>query len=250
MRLAAKGPKAHNLAMDLLPLLLAPASDVLRSGPHRDTFAWQIEGGETIIVKRYSSRRVGEAVRQRLLGRDSSSPGEHEYEVLCSLRELQIRVPRPLGTCTEGPRSLVAMERLAPLVTLREHLTANPQAAEDLLPRVLDLVTRFHGAGWYHRDLYLDHLVLAGAGEELYLIDLERARRDPRPRRRWFVKDLAALWHSTPAAVSGRSALRFLSRWLDAHGVDGRRARRGWLRSVLAKERRMAAHTPRGGTSF
>lgn len=222
----------------------------LRVGPGRVTFVWTDSAGRACIVKRYAGQRLAESLRERLAGRDPRSPARREYEALLELSAVGVRVPRAVALHEQDGLSLVVMERLEPLVSLREVLTADPARASELLQPTLELVRRFHRAGWYHRDLYLDHLVLAGERGQLALIDLERARRDARPRRRWFIKDLAALWHSTPRGVDTRVALRFVAAWLDGHGVRGRRRRRQWLRAIQAKARRMAAHVPRGGTSF
>jgi hypothetical protein len=159
-------------------------------------------------------------------------------------------VPRALSWSAErtGPlrlarRSRVEMERIEHAETLRERLAhAAPAERRALGERLLALVLRLHQAGWYHRDLYLQHFVLRG--EELVLLDVGRARRGQRVRARWFEKDLAALLHSTPRTVPVRERLRFLVRYLAARGIPRRRA---WLRSILRRERRMAAHVPRHG---
>ncbi|MFT7543099.1 MAG: tRNA A-37 threonylcarbamoyl transferase component Bud32 [Gammaproteobacteria bacterium] len=237
-------------ASALSELARLAVSEPLRSGPDRETFIWEAPGGVSRIVKRYDSRRWREALRERLAGQDPRSPGRREYETLLELEQAGVSVPRPIACHEEGALSLVVMELLEPLVSLRDRLQQNPELAAQSFEPVLELVQRFHGAGWYHRDLYLDHLVLVGEPERLALIDLERARRDRHPRRRWFIKDLAALLVSTPDEVEPRLCLRFLSRWLDHHGVQGRRIRRRWLHAVQAKARRMAAHVPHGGTSY
>lgn len=231
-------------------LLTAEPEGLLREGPGRQTFPWRFADGALGIVKRYRGDRSPGGLLDRLPWRSSQTPGIDEFETLRELQAHGVSVPAPIASHRSGSTSLVVMEHLEDLVSLRDHLKSCPGEAARLFPPVLELVTAFHGAGYYHRDLYLDHLVLAGAERRLVLIDLERARKDPRPRRRWFIKDLAALWHSLPAEVSRTWALRFLVRWLDAWGVTGRAARRRWQKAILAKEARMAKHTPRGGTSY
>jgi hypothetical protein len=139
------------------------------------------------------------------------------------------------------------MERVRHGSTLRDACRADPVgAARAWLVPLAELVARLHARGWYHRDLYLQHVVLAeqGAGERLVLLDVGRARRDQRPRRRWFVKDLAALAHSAPQGVGARDRLRFLSRYARWRRL-GRDERRALARAVLSKALRMAAHAPR-----
>ena len=85
----------------------------------------------------------------------------------------------------------------------------------------------------------------------LCLLDVGRARKEPAPRERWFVKDLAALYVSAPGSISPRERLRFLAGWLTHRRAarpdlrDRRSQLRRWSRVVVAKGRRMAQHAPR-----
>ncbi len=207
---------------------------VLRSVPGRET----LELGPRVV--KHSTERWG-------LGR---SPGAIEYENLRGLARDGIPVPRALSWSAQrsGPLGLarcsqVEMERIEHEDTLRERLArATPAERRALADRLLALVLRLHEAGWYHRDLYLQHFVLRG--EELVLLDVGRARHGRSVRARWFEKDLAALLHSTPRSVPVRERLRFLLRYLDARGIATRGA---WLRAILRREQHMAAHRPRHG---
>jgi len=207
---------------------------MLRRAPGRETFLGRGPAGEPAVIKRYDGRA-----------------GLVERENLVALARAGLPVPAALGARARGRSSLVAMAFVPHAQTLRD-LAAEVAPAERArrAGELLDLVVALHGAGWYHRDLYLEHFLVRADDGRLVLIDVGRARRRRRPRRRWLVKDLAALLHSTPPAVGPRERLRFLARYLDARGVEGRRARRRWLRAVVAKERRMAAHPPRFGRSF
>jgi RIO-like serine/threonine protein kinase len=207
---------------------------VLRSLPGRET----LELG-SCVVKRCTERWG--------LGR---SPGAIEYENLLALARDGIPVPRALswsaertGTLRLARRSQVEMERIEHEETLRERLfRAAPDERRTLSARLLALVVRLHEAGWYHRDLYLQHFVLRGG--ELVLLDVGRARHGRSPRARWFEKDMAALLHSCPRSVGPRERLGFLLRYLRARKIAARRA---WLRAILRREARMAAHVPRHG---
>ena len=220
--------------------LRAQPGEFLRRVPGREAFLWPGDAGTAVVIK-----RVCEQLALRL-----RSPGAIEYENLRSLRADGIPVPRALGWSArrEGPlglarRSVVAMERIEHAHTLRERLFhASPAERRVLGARLLALVVRLHASGWYHRDLYLQHFVLRG--EELVLLDVGRARHEHAPRARWFEKDLAALLHSTPRNVCVHERLRFLLGYLGARGITRRRE---WLRAILRREGRMAAHTPRAG---
>lgn len=220
----------------------AQPAEFLRRVPGREAFLWAGAAGATLVVK-----RVHEPFALGL-----RSPAAVEYENLRGLERAGIPVPRALGWSARraGPLGLsrcsaVAMERVEHAETLRERLArATPAERGALAERLLALVLRLHQAGWYHRDLYLQHFVLRG--EELVLLDVGRARHRRSPRGRWFEKDLAALLHSTPRSVPVRERLHFLARYLAARGI---RRRRRWLRAILRRERHMAAHVPRHGES-
>ena len=128
--------------------------------------------------------------------------------------------------------------------TLREELgTGDATRRRARLAALGELVARLHAAGWYHRDLYLHQVVVRPDGE-LCLFDLGRARRERRPRVRWFVKDLAALLASAPPAVTRAERLRFLAGWLTGTGRAPGELR-PFARRVMAKAARLAAHAPK-----
>ncbi len=122
-----------------------------------------------------------------------------------------------------------------------------PDAAQRRLARDLGaLVRRMHGLGYWHRDLYLCHVFAEpiGDGFALSLIDLGRLGHKARPRKRWFVKDLAALWHSLPRETVRAATI---GEFLRAYAGDAGRLRelRTLVRRVRRKARRMARHVPK-----
>jgi len=217
----------------------------------RETFAWP--GRPEWIVKRTIGGEARDYWFERFRG-SARSPARREAETLAALGREGLRVPRPLAWVEEraavghprrAGRSALVMERIEFTESLRTCVEHAPRSVRDDLSRRLGaLVARLHGRGWIHRDLYLQHVVVAADGE-LVLLDVARARQSDAHRRRWFVKDLAALQASTPAVVSRAERARFLARWLAARGVEGREPTRRWTRSVLAKARRLGAHRPR-----
>lgn len=228
-------------------LEVRPASP-LRSVPGRETFVWPEDGEPVAVVKRTRGVPWRDRWYERSRGTGQRSPGRREYDNLVGLAADGIRVPRGLGWA-EGAdrRSLVVMEYVPHDQDLREWLgTAGERGLREVLPRLVSLVSRLHERGWYHRDLYLQHFLPLERGE-LLLLDLGRARREGAPRRRWFVKDLGALLHSTPERVLWSWRLRFLARYLDARGIVGRGQRRRWAREVESRRRKLAGHVPRFG---
>lgn len=214
----------------------------LRRLPTREVFCLPGPHGAQLVAKRSRESWAGSA----------ASPAAQERAILEALRQLGIAVPRPLAHAErrEGPlqvarRSVLLLEWVAHEQTLRERLrSCDPREMRHWARELAAMVVRLHSTGWYHRDLYLQHFVLSN--EQLVLLDLGRARQTQLLRERWFIKDLAALIHSTPRAVSLRARLEFWVRYARGRGL-GRRARARLLRKAQAKERRMAGHRPKYG---
>lgn len=243
----------HVSELDARRLLDMQPVELLRVMPGRETFLARAEVGcdgaaGTVVVKRARHTPWREIVHERLRGRSPRSAGRREFEVLEALARLSLRVPRALAWCeAHDGRSLVVMEHVQHRETLRERVAAaGAEERAALAHDLLACVVRLHTAGWIHRDLYLQHfLVREREGEpEIVLIDVGRARHAGRTGRRWLVKDVAALAHSTPKNVTSRERLRFLACYLDGIGMRVRSERRRFARDVESKRARMAAHVP------
>lgn len=111
-----------------------------------------------------------------------------------------------------------------------------------LIREVAGLARRMHAAGLCHQDFYLGHLFLDGAGA-LYLIDLQRVRRDRKVPRHFIVKDLGQLNYSADLTgkFSKTDRMRFLLPYLGTAslGPEGKRL----ARAIMAKTERIARHT-------
>ncbi len=222
--------------------------------PGRETFPWP--GRSEWIVKRVHGGEARDHWHDRLRG-GSRSAARREAENLLELDRLGVKVPRPLLWVEEGDarkrpalrgRSALVLETVLHSESLRQRLArSSPAEVRRWASELLDLVGTLHRSGWVHRDLYLEHLVLGP--DSLVLLDCARARRLGFVRRRWLVKDLAALLHSAPASVSRAERLRFLAAWLarvePGSARNARAARRRWARAIISKARRLAAHRPR-----
>jgi hypothetical protein len=110
--------------------------------------------------------------------------------------------------------------------------------------KLADVVRRLHRGGLCHRDLYTCHVfadVRADGQVSFRLIDLQRMLRVWIIRRRWFVKDLAALGASVPRGLISRTdRMRFLKAYLGPE--TSRHERKRWWRDVGAKADRMMRH--------
>lgn len=250
--LRAREPRA---ALDAL-FALAPVdpSAWLRRIPGRETLlvsndlaGW--EHGDA-VVKRFTGDNARDRWFERLHRVDPRSPARREAENLAELVAAGFAVPRPLAWYEERGargRSALAMECVDHDETLRMRLgRASASERRAWIELAAEFVARFHTAGWYHRDLYCEHLVLpAREPAPLVMLDLGRARRQTRPRARWFVKDLAALLHSCPSEVTQGERLRFLARYSAARGVERGSDRRELAHAVQLKAARLARHAPR-----
>jgi tRNA A-37 threonylcarbamoyl transferase component Bud32 len=240
------GPDTAFAARDFLGVEVA---SWLRRTQGRETFSSGPTAGSPAgcIVKRTSLPERG--WMRPFRSRAARAAGRREHENLVALDRAGVLVPRAMGWASDdggehGPVSVVVMERIPHTGTLRDELEhADARLRRARSAELLDLVVRLHGQGFHHRDLYLQHFLVRAGDGALVLIDVGRVRRGRRAR--WLVKDLAALLHSTPEAVTSRDKLRFAAGWLDARGITRRGARRRFLRAVERKRARIAAHVPR-----
>jgi len=119
-----------------------------------------------------------------------------------------------------------SLERWVPAAVPPPREESDRRGRRALLDALARFVGRFHAAGFVHRDLYLCHVFLTAADSTGYpdlradpepfaLIDLQRVFQPRFRKRRWVVKDLAALAYSAPAdRISRWERLRFLCRYV------------------------------------
>lgn len=203
--------------------------------------------GSAVFVKRYDYSPAGEWLRGALKLNPPIYSGPREHDNLRALAAAGLRVPLPLASGERDERgrrrSFVALAQLAgePLDALPRPPT--PAARRAQVHALADLVARLHGAGFWHRDLYLCN-VFSDERLGLGLLDCERVdHRDGGPPLRWRVKDLAALDYSAPDAT-GSERLRFLRRYLGLARLDP--AAHRLARAVRRKARRLARHGRKG----
>ncbi|MEE9543046.1 MAG: lipopolysaccharide kinase InaA family protein [Thermodesulfobacteriota bacterium] len=114
-----------------------------------------------------------------------------------------------------------------------------------LIDGVAKLASSLHRAGFNHKDLYLTHILAKfeePAGYSLKLIDLQRVEHRTSGRRRWLVKDIAALNYSSPAEIITRTdRLRFYKAYTARQKLG--KAERAFIKSVTEKTARIAVHT-------
>ncbi|MCE9594672.1 MAG: lipopolysaccharide kinase InaA family protein [Planctomycetes bacterium] len=223
----------------------------LRRVPGRETFFVPDDGA--FVVKRSVGIDAREWWHERLHRGRVRAPATIEAENLAELAAAGFPVPRAIAAHVDarafgvGVRSVLVMERVAHDADLGSALAeASSERRRAWLVELAELVARLHRAGFYHRDLYFQHVVLPRerrASSSFVLLDCGRVRRERAPRERWFVKDLAALAHSRPSAVGDREWREFVAHYVEARGASlGLEA---LLAAIESKRARLASHAPR-----
>ncbi len=228
----------------------------VRVAGHRHTFRLEA-GGEVFYLKvhyraHWQHRWLGWVLRTR-------SPARCEWDNLRAMRRAWFDVAEmvavgdaPIAPGRACPSFLVLRE--VPGKQLDQLLEPGweglgglpgPEARSRVIRDVAGMVRRLHANGFYHRDLYLAHLIVTEDERwgRPFLIDLQRVEQRFPPRRRWLVKDLAAMAYSAPPSVSRGDRLRFLLQYLCKSRVDPMVRR--WVRDIEAKVARMRQHQPK-----
>jgi hypothetical protein len=212
------------------------------------------------VLKRHRGGASRDAWFEMLHRGPLRSPARREAENLAGLALAGVSVPAPLAYWESSPRGLTApgsrfwgslllMEYLPHRETLHDLVWAGDSRARPLLGELAGIVGDMHGAGWYHRDLYMEHVILSERG--LAILDAGRARQQARPLARWFEKDLAALWTSRSPELPKRANMQFLYRWGQTFGMHtlGRGLTvdelRCWLPRIGRRGKKLLAHAPR-----
>jgi hypothetical protein len=211
-----------------------------------------------LYLKRFLRPPVEAQVARMLLGAWRHSTAWLEWNNILRLQAAGVPTMRPIAFAEKMAGfwelgSLLCTEQV-PGESLEKWLPAGwPAAARTFGPawrkravaELAQLVRRIHQANLCHRDLYTSHIFVRVEPDGrtcFYLIDLQRMFRLGLRKRRWRVKDLAALAASAPEGLISRTdRVRFLLAYL-----GGRAAQQSewktWWRNVEAKGRRMMRH--------
>ena len=211
---------------DLLRWAAAAEGEVFRKVKGRATLRVQI-GGKPYFLKRHLGVGWLEILKNWMVGKRPVLGAENEYRACRHLAARNLPAPRVAAFATEGGnparrRSFVLCEELSGHDSLEAvaaqwvHQPPSPLARRRLILAVARFVRRLHEAGVAHRDLYICHLMLdrqqwAQGEARLAVLDLHRARLQPKLSAYWRKRDLAALLFSTlDLDLPALSRLRFL----------------------------------------
>ncbi len=230
-----------------------------RTHANRDNFhiVLSVEEGEyDFFLKRHRGFELKEALKFLMTRSPFRTAGAREWDNVLRLSAMGIRTARPVAFGQKRLlffelRSFVITERIGGGVPfddyVKEHLTVGLPAERLREKRALlwdlgDLVRRLHRAGYTHMDLYLNHFFVSDTPEGdkmLYLIDLQRLAKRWVFRKRWVVKDLAAILYSARTLPLTRTDLaRVLVAYFD--GAISQADRR-LVQAAISRARRLAA---------
>lgn len=217
-------------------------------------------GARRFFLKRHTGpARWGDRFRAWYSG-FSAAWGRKEWEVIQAFQREGIATLTPVAAgerVTGGRReSFVMTEALEGFKSLESLVAARfappidpPALAEKrgVIRQVAALTRRLHRAGFNHRDWYLCHIFARRESDgswQLRALDLQRVDHRRWLRRRWIVKDLAALNYSAPPGiVTAGDRARFLKAYLgDQRAL---REHRALIRAVVRKTARIRQHDAR-----
>ena len=234
-----------------------------RTHANRDNFhiVTEAQGRKLdLYLKRHRGFEIKEALKLLMARTPFKTSGRREWDNLLRLEALGIKTPRPVAF---GERRFLGLERRSFIITeaihggrpldeyIRERFSRGASLEALLEKRALlwdlgETVRRLHQAGLTHMDLYLNHFFVRETDEgdkEIFLIDLQRMAKRWLFKRRWIVKDLAALLYSARRLpLSMTDFARFFTAYFDGRvSADDRRL----VRAALERADAMAARAGR-----
>jgi heptose I phosphotransferase len=230
------------------------AKNVLRERTTTRLDLMEADGAtRTLYLKRHQQPGLWELVKPLFRLTRPIVGARNEWEAILRFHEVGIAtmVPVALGEA-EGRSFLMTQgiegcQKLTAWMETHQQTLHNGQLASlrKIVDGVADVARTMHAAGLHHQDFYLTHLMVPQSGPvtPIRVLDLGRARFQPRLARRWVVKDLAQLNYSA-ADVSSSARLRFFVHYLGRKMTDRDRP---LLTSIVRKSRAIARHSRKNG---
>lgn len=207
--------------------------------------------GGPVVVKWFGWRRPGHYLLSPLFaGRAVTS-----WQIARTMSDLGVRTPEPLFVYSQRVRGLIRenifiCRAIHPHQTLRAYLRSNAPGA-DKLAAVTDLagsIARLHAGGIIHRDLTTANF-LVDDNAQVYIVDLNRARRLGRLSRPVRLGDLARLNFAAADDLEMELATAFFKEygsggdydWFPAYRearerLITRKARKRWWRELIGRK--------------
>lgn len=178
-----------------------------------------------------------------------------EWRQIHVLRELGFRTAAPIAAGwrrsenTGATQSFVMTAEIRDAVQGYEFWAASGDSQRrDFIGRIGDLARRFHGAGFIHKDFYLNHIFVTKRNNELELtlIDLQRVLGPRAFRTRWLVKDFGSMLFSLEKAGAKRATLLRLFKIYSGNKQSGA-AEKNFLRKSLKRAAWLHGRKPKYG---
>ena len=202
----------------------------------------------TLFLKRHQRARLVELLKPWFRLTRPIVGARNEWEAILRFHAVGIATMIPVALGEARGRSFLMTAGIEGCQKLTEWMDAHKQSLRNgelatlrkIVAGVADVARTMHAAGLHHQDFYLTHLMVpqSGPAAPIHVLDLGRARLQPRLAGRWIVKDLAQLNYSADG-VSTSDRLRFLTRYL---GRKPTRRDRMLITRVVRKTRAIARH--------
>jgi tRNA A-37 threonylcarbamoyl transferase component Bud32 len=227
-----------------------PARGTVRAVPGRSTVRVELPS-LTAYLKRYEPNYLSTADRvlRALHWPGADDEASREWRKMLLLREHGFLTATPVAAGQSRRGGIVLSSFL-----MQQEISGG-QPADEVLPklplprkrrllrRLGALARRLRDAGFIHKDLYLKHIFVVERGDDwdLYLIDLQRVLGPRRHRKRWYLKDAAALAHSARARTHcSKTDLLRLYQGYASGAMD-----RTFIRKVWSRMERLQRHPPK-----
>jgi Lipopolysaccharide kinase (Kdo/WaaP) family len=213
---------------------------VIVSGHPGRHVGWLTLGGRVVYLKREQNVRWTTRLVNFLAGYGWAARCVREAAILQALERDDLPAPQWLAAGEdEAGRAFLLVEGVSGAQSVSAAMAGlDAGGRRRLAVRVGEGLGRLHAAGFFHRDLYAKHVLVRG--DDICLLDWQRAWRGAWIPRWARIRDLAAVHATIPESVAGpRERLACLRAYLAASGGRG-----GW-RGLVAEVDRVACRMRR-----
>lgn len=162
-----------------------------------------------VVVKRYTRGGVIRVFNSSTYLKIFQYRCKEEFTLLVLLRQLGIRVPRPIAFAYHGKllyKAWLISQEIKNARTLAELSRSEPDRVEELMPTLIDQLDMLIDNRIYHVDFHPGNVIVNDQGQ-LFIIDFDRARTNFRNKtklhhkyvKRW---ERAVLKHNLPATLN------------------------------------------------
>jgi len=244
---------------DAFEKVLVKDGDVVRAKEGRRTFRFEFEE-KGYFAKVHMGIGWSEVFKNLSQFRLPVTSASNEWRAVSLLEKVGVETVRLVGKGIRGwnpakVQSFVIMDELREKVELEDFMKEyggvtgrkRLELKRHLVRKVADVISRLHGAGINHRDLYLCHFHIVdrdwkdwSSDDEvrLPLLDLHRAQRRAKVPFRWLAKDLGALFFSAiDCEITDRDLVAFLKVYLGDDWRDQLRRNASLWTKVVSRAR-------------